>query len=430
MTTLQIPVPLLKSERQLPEVLLAHGAFEAAEKACLRQIKEGSRSATDHMTLAALLARRGEGEAARIGLQDFYRRHPLAPPPPHLTPTADRLLYVRGLDKTRPLLGKGSNGRYKAMLRGGHYTLAYLMPPSVMARQRLTLTPETDPAQLNLPPHRVLLNTISDPDIEGGSLATFSTFLAQSPRTRVINHPDVILQTSRDGNYQRLKGLEDVIFPRTCRVDLSMSSVDQRRRALKALDFQPPFILRETGTQTGRTTVLVESWKALNAPAVMALSGPCYAIAFRQHLWRGEFYRKMRLFVIDGRPYPVVCHFDRHWNVHGGNRLHIMKKSEALMALEMRFLRDWQGYVGKRAQAALERVIAATPLQFFGIDFTVTAQGQLFIYELNASMRHSYDHARHFVYKRGYDEATSEAFQKMVRKYTNRPRALSARGAV
>ena len=425
MTTLQIPVPLLKSERLLPDVLLSHGAFEAAEKASQREISEGSRSATDHMVYAALLAHRGEVSAARKVLQSFYQKHPLGTPPAQLPPESERLLYVRGLDQTRPFIGKGSNGKYKAMLRGGHYTLAYLLPKAELTRQRLTLTPDSDPRQLRPPPHPVLLNTISDPDIEGGSLAALSAYLSTHPDERVINHPDHVVQTSRDGNYQRLSDLEDVIFPRTCRIDMSVASVDQRRKALKELGFQPPFILRETGTQTGRTTVLVESWKALNAPSVMALTGPCYAIAFHQHLWRGEFYRKMRLFVIDGRPYPVVCHFDRHWNVHGANRLHIMKKSEALMALEMRFLRDWQGYVGKRAQAALERVIAVTPLQFFGIDFTVTEQGKLFIYELNASMRHSYDHARHFVYKRGYDEATSDAFQKMVRKYMNRPRRLA-----
>ena len=57
----------------------------------------------------------------------------------------------------------------------------------------------------------------------------------------------------------------------------------------------------------------------------------------------------MRLFIIDGEAFPVVCHFDRFWNVHGGNRLEIMKTSEELMEQERSFLADWKAYVGKRA---------------------------------------------------------------------------------
>ena len=126
----------------------------------------------------------------------------------------------------------------------------------------------------------------------------------------------------------------------------------------------------------------------------------------------------MRLFIIDGVPHPVVCHFDDYWNVHGGNRLEMMKTNEALMDEEKRFLSDWQSYVGAKA-VAHSTAVEATPLEFFGIDFTVMDSGDIPIYELNASMRHSYDHARNFPYKLPYDQATTAAFQQMILKYQN-----------
>ena len=67
------------------------------------------------------------------------------------------------------------------------------------------------------------------------------------------------------------------------------------------------------------------------------------------------------------------------------------------------------------AGSVLPRAIAeATGLEFFGIDFTIDNNGKVFIYELNASMRHSFDHAKNFPYKMPYDKNTSAAFERMV----------------
>ena len=106
------------------------------------------------------------------------------------------------------------------------------------------------------------------------------------------------------------------------------------------------------------------------------------------------YFRKMRLFCIDGEAYPVVCHFDHVWNVHGGNRRTAMKTSTEVMGQEQAFLADWREYIGAKAASAVEEVFARTRLDFFGMDFSVDDDGGLFIYELNATMRHSFDHAK------------------------------------
>ena len=145
------------------------------------------------------------------------------------------------------------------------------------------------------------------------------------------------------------------------------------------------------------------------------LSGEHYLIRFKDILFGGTYRRKMRLFCIDGTFYPVVCHFDTYWNVRGDNRKEIMATNEALMAEEKRYLADWRSYVGAANADALERLPEVVGLEFFGIDFNFDEDG-VFIYELNPTMRHSFDHAKNFPYKMEYDQATSAAFAEMIEK--------------
>ncbi|WP_371155776.1 hypothetical protein [Jannaschia sp. 2305UL9-9] len=261
-----------------------------------------------------------------------------------------------------------------------------------------------------------MLNAISDADMELGSLSSLASHLSAHPQTRVINAPDAVMETTRDGNYNRLLDLPNVHFPGTIRVVLDAPTPKDLDRQLRALDFRLPVILRRTGTQTGRSTVRIDAPEDLVTFCADEPRGEFYAIQYKQLLWRDTFFRKMRLFCIDGAAYPVVCHFDHVWNVHGGNRRTVMKASAELMEQEQHFLRDWRGYIGSKAAAAVEDVFARTPLDFFGMDFTVDTDGGLFIYELNASMRHSFDHARNFPYKQPHDQATSDAFEAMVHR--------------
>ena len=53
-------------------------------------------------------------------------------------------------------------------------------------------------------------------------------------------------------------------------------------------------------------------------------------------------------------------------------------------------------------------------LDFFGIDFTVLEDGRLFIFELNAAMRHNFDHAPAFPYTWPHLRAISQAFHAMA----------------
>ncbi len=115
-----------------------------------------------------------------------------------------------------------------------------------------------------------------------------------------------------------------------------------------------------------------------------------------------------------GEFYPVVCHIDIVWNVHGGNRKEVMRDNDELKAEEQRFLKDWKCYVGASNANRLEKIAEIASMEFFGVDFTIDENEELFIYELNASMRHSFDHAKAFPYKLPYDLEVSQAFSDMI----------------
>lgn len=397
--------------------LLREGDFDQARQMYRALINAGTCDSDVHVAYAALLSKQGDVAGAHRHLVGHYMLNPVGKAPQDLEDADNRLLYARGFDKTYAMVGKGSDGRSVARLRGGHFTLQYLMKGDDTPRQRITFLPDSLlPAEM-LPNHHLILNTISDVDIEAGSLRSLDLFLDRNPSERIINSPKVVLRTGRDTNFERLNGLPAVQFARTLKVTLEDSNADNIAKLVTQRGFETPFIIREAGTHTGRTTELIKSAVDLERYAKKPLSGEYYLIDYIPVLWRSEFFRKMRLFIIDGEAYPVVCHFDRFWNVHGGNRLDIMKTSDELMEQERLFLADWKTYIGKRAVEGINNAIKATPLEFFGIDFTVTDSGDILIYELNASMRHSFDHAKSFTYKLEYDEATSEAFQKMVSRH-------------
>lgn len=393
--------------------LLAAGQFSQAIQSYARVVAADPDNRPAHLALASLLNKIGHEEEGQALLRDFFTRRPLGSPPKGSLPARPLMMKVRGFSGTKAVLGKRRNGMWKRKLRGGHFTTRYLLRKPAFAVQTFTVAGDNLEQEL-MPEHDLMLNTIAEPDIEGPSLDALSRYLERKPGTAVINRPDRILATTRDGNWQRLKDFEGIIFPVTKRLSFVNAGPDEIRHRLAATGIEAPLIFRRVGTQTGRTTVLLERHDDPAACPASGLTGEFYAIAYREILWRGAYFRKLRLFHIDGTYYPVVCHLDRIWNVHGGNRKELMRDNEDLMAEEKRFLADWRSYVGSANVDHLDRIAEHTGLDFFGIDFTLTEDGQIFIYELNAAMRHSFDHAENFPYKLPYDHAVSDAFEAMV----------------
>lgn len=375
--------------------------------------------------LAAIQVNTGRTEQGRALLTDFLSQYPVMNQVPGPNADAPHVLKVRGFDRTQVTVAKSSVG-WKTKLRGGHFTTRFLTMDPDFSVSTFTIAGQNLRDDTLVPPYDLLLNTIAEPDVEGRSLESLSRYLARHPETAVINRPERVFETARDRNYQRLQGLKGVRFPRTLRLNTAYRRRDEVPAEIAKLGFQPPFIIRVAGTQTARSTELIHAPADLEQYLEALHGAEFFLIDYHPIYWKGTLFRKLRLFHIDGAFYPVVCHLDHYWNVRGDNRKELMRVDEELMGEERRFLADWKSYVGAANVDCLERVADLLGLEFIGIDFTVDAEGQLFIYEVNPAMRHSFDHAKNFPYKMPYDLATSKAFQDMVSKYAHAARARGA----
>ncbi len=87
---------------------------------------------------------------------------------------------------------------------------------------------------------------------------------------------------------------------------------------------------------------------------------------------------------IGGKLYPLHLAISDHWKVHyfsaemAGNAAH--------QAEEAAFLADMPGVLGPRVMRSLERISDALGLDYGGMDFAISPNGEVLLFEANATM--------------------------------------------
>ena len=107
-------------------------------------------------------------------------------------------------------------------------------------------------------------------------------------------------------------------------------------------------------------------------------------IEYMQGGWADGCARKGRVMFIDGRLYPLHWAVSRDWKVHYFTA--DMADDPSHREEEQRFLNDMPGFLGSNAVRALAAICARLGLDYGGIDFGLSADGNLLVYEANAAM--------------------------------------------
>jgi hypothetical protein len=94
--------------------------------------------------------------------------------------------------------------------------------------------------------------------------------------------------------------------------------------------------------------------------------------------------RKYRVMLVRGRIYPWHLAISSDWKVHYFTAA--MAEQEGHRAEECRFLSDMTDVLGKRAMTALERLGQRMGLDYAGVDFGLTTDGGVIVFEANAAM--------------------------------------------
>jgi glutathione synthase/RimK-type ligase-like ATP-grasp enzyme len=246
----------------------------------------------------------------------------------------------------------------------------------------VVVTDHLDP-MVPLPPHQLIFNAIGDADLCEPALKAAIGLIARSTAP-VINDPSAVMKTGRISNSERLRTLPGVVSPRTVALPRDILAGADGASALADRQFTFPLLLRSPGYHTGRNFILVEKAAELSAAAAGLPGDEVLAIEYLNARAKDGNARKYRVMMIGGRIYPLHLAISQKWKVHYFTSDMADQPDHRLE--EAGFLADMPAVLGDKAIRALERIQDALGLDYGGIDFGLGPDGDLLLFEANATM--------------------------------------------
>lgn len=215
------------------------------------------------------------------------------------------------------------------------------------------------------------------------------TGLVDSFGVPVVNHPAKVAQNSRVTTARLLENIPGLAVPTTVRFSKAGKTWHELVREIEA-QFDYPLITRTLHFQRGLGMNKVDSRADLLA---VFTSEGCpeefYVTAFVDSRGGKEFYRKIRAAVVQDEVVIVRVDYSTFWNVHGRKnikRLPFYLEHPELLDLEKQICAHPEAELGRPAMQSFRALRARIPLDVFGVDFDVAADGSLVFYEANATM--------------------------------------------
>lgn len=221
-----------------------------------------------------------------------------------------------------------------------------------------------------------------------------------------INDPHKILSANRVQISHALSQIPNVNAPPVVRV---------RREALESghagMDF--PLVVRPVGSQAGRDLARIGAASELAAYLERVSAPVFYVMPFVDFRLADGFYRKYRIIVVDGVPYPYHLAISTSWMIHYYNAP--MRETPWMREEEAFFLAHFEEVFGPPLQQALREIARVLGLEYFGLDCSIDPQGRLLVFEADPAMVvHAGDDPQIFAYKIPYAERIFAAFQDLI----------------
>jgi tetratricopeptide (TPR) repeat protein len=275
------------------------------------------------------------------------------------------------------------------------------------------LTEYFDPAT-PLPAHSLVINLIGDADLSRGGLDAAEDLLSRCT-SPVINHPALVRPTGRLVNARRLAALPDVRTPRMLLLSKTVLLAPTAAKLIAEQGIEFPLLLRSPGFHTGQYFISVASPGVL-ADAVTGLPGSDLLVM--QLLDASNIHgdkHKFRVMFVDGELYPLHLAISKHWKVHYFSA--DMDIEPEYRALEEQFLNDMPGLLGNKAMTALNSIRQVLGLDYGGIDFAISQNGEVLVFEANATMLvHQPDNLQKWAYRQEAAKRILDAVRSMILK--------------
>lgn len=212
--------------------------------------------------------------------------------------------------------------------------------------------------------------------------------VAESFGRPVLNHPARAVLATRQRNALALAGLPGVVAPQVGRFwNDPRRSADLVARIAELFGF--PVIIRTVFEQMGQGTFRAESPEALAAVLASLVREPqIYAIAWRGAPHEG-LHRVLRAAFVAGRPHLIRADYGLGWNVRARREAatqDLYRDKPELLERANRLVSQPESELPPDLTDRLVAIASRIPLDIFGMDFDVAPDGELVVFECNATM--------------------------------------------
>lgn len=386
---------------QLSQMSFDHIDFGPLSEALRAQVAENPNDADALMELSQIELMLGE-RASSVALRDqalAVRRvyaDPTNPATPDLTAVA---ICARG--------DFMANTPMEFMLEGSNIALHRVY---VDAGEEL-------PA--GIPPHDLAIIAVGYSETTHRLLEELDARFAAWPRP-VVNKAAGIIKTGRDTMAPVFDGLGGVVVPPTVKLTRE-NALGLAGEVRQHATGQPPFplLIRPLESHAGQDLELILGPEALDRYLKFHIRPGYFISSFVDYRSADGQFRKYRIAMIDGVPYPSHMGISDHWMIHYLNAG--MTRSAEKRAEEAQFMDEFDTGFRRRHEAALRDVWTRLGLEYFALDCGETRDGRLLVFEIDVAMIvHKMDPADMFPYKHVHMPKLFAAYQAMLRRVAGR----------
>lgn len=235
----------------------------------------------------------------------------------------------------------------------------------------------------------------------------------------VVNGADATDLTTREKNYERLQGIDNLIFPKTVRFEFARGEVDGIAGRIEA-EFEFPVLIRSVGTHEATALSRVDNAEGLRKALPRFARWPCYVIQFHQSRHRSGNFLMYRAVFIGGEFYPARMYLADDWLVSGpaqrGFAQTLIGADPKFQDEEKAWLKDPEAVIGGANMAALHAVDRVIGLDCYGIDFGIDPDARIIIFEANSAMNllSIRRHVRKFPYLKAAAHSIQSALEDLL----------------
>ena len=239
----------------------------------------------------------------------------------------------------------------------------------------------------------------------------------------VVNHPTKVVHSTRDASVKLLADLPGVLVPKTARFSSTGKTAEAVADEIEA-HFDYPIITRSLTAQKGVGMNKVDSRAALITALASDIPENFFVTQFVDSRGGNEYYRKIRASIVQDELVIVRVDFHPDWKVHGGRsgkRVSFYLENGYLLDQEKRICADPEKELGGAAMQSLRALRDRIPLDVFGLDFEVDADGSVIFYEANATMNLLSTAQKEVPNPKESEERLQQAFRRYLTSLVDSP---------